>query len=102
MSGSIIAFPSSNVLRPPAGPAMRDRVRQLLASFAQEWRLRRDLAELQSMDARALHDIGLTRGSLESAVRNGRPRIRPIAGASDRWSPSLDRPLMPGSWTEWR
>ena len=37
-----------------------------------EWRLRRSIETLRSSDDRMLADIGLTRGSIEYAVRYGR------------------------------
>ena len=42
------------------------------ASIAREVRLRRDLRNLQRLDDVMLQDIGLGRGELEDAVRNGR------------------------------
>ena len=45
---------------------------RLLAAIAREVRLRRDLRVLASLDDAGLHDIGLSRGALEYAVRHGR------------------------------
>jgi uncharacterized protein YjiS (DUF1127 family) len=47
-------------------------VRRIAAAVAREVRLRRDLASLRSFDDAMLHDIGLSRGEIESAVREGR------------------------------
>jgi uncharacterized protein (DUF924 family)/uncharacterized protein YjiS (DUF1127 family) len=42
--------------------------------LAAESRRRRAIRELQAFDGRALADIGITRGEIEFAVRNGHPR----------------------------
>jgi uncharacterized protein YjiS (DUF1127 family) len=68
----------------------------LVQVVAREWRLRRDLAGLQSLDAAALRDIGLDRGSLEQAVRFGRDRSAPPACSAPRPT------ALPLSLTEWR
>jgi uncharacterized protein YjiS (DUF1127 family) len=72
---------------------------RLVAALAREWRIHRDLRVLQTLDDRALHDIGVGPGGLDYAVRHGRPTPVEVAPGSmfrDR-SPSL-----PVSWTEWR
>ena len=71
MSGSIVLFPGSNVGR-SARPSFQQRLRDLASFIAQEWRFRRDLAQLQALDTRGLRDIGLSRGGIESAIRHGR------------------------------
>jgi uncharacterized protein YjiS (DUF1127 family) len=43
---------------------------------AQELRLNRDMRALTALDERALADLGLTRGGVESAVKRGRPPQR--------------------------
>ncbi len=49
-------------------------LRGWLVTVAREMRVQRDLHRLQALDDHRLHDIGLDRGSLEDAVRHGRPR----------------------------
>ena len=44
---------------------------QMLASLMQQ---RRDYAMLSNLDDHMLKDIGLSRGSIKSAIRNGRDR----------------------------
>jgi len=47
---------------------------RLVRSLAAQRSQRRAIFELQRFDDRSLADIGVTRGEIESAVRNGRPR----------------------------
>jgi len=67
---------------------------RLLTAAAREIRIRRDLRLLASLDDAALHDIGLTRGGMEDAVRHGRsqhdglPVFKPMA--SDRTDPAAE------------
>jgi uncharacterized protein YjiS (DUF1127 family) len=100
MSGSMAAYSSASPLRAPARMAVGARfgalLRTMMAFLAAEWRARRDLAQLQAMDARALHDIGLTRGSLEGAIRHGSRGPAPSGPAP------AERPRLPSSLTEWR
>ena len=102
MSGSIITFPGAQTSRRPASAAIREHLVRLAGFAIQEWRLRRDLATLQSLDARGLHDIGLTRGSLEGAVRHGRRFPALVGGSPMKISASPEWPQIPSSWTEWR
>jgi uncharacterized protein YjiS (DUF1127 family) len=51
-------------------------VRSGLAAIRREMRVQRDLHQLEALDDHRLHDIGLDRGAIEDAVRNGRPRLR--------------------------
>jgi uncharacterized protein YjiS (DUF1127 family) len=83
MSGSIVLFPGSNVGRRSARSLLQQRLRDLVSFIAQEWRLRRDLAQLEALDTRALRDIGLSRG--------------PVA-----FGRKPEPALPPSSWTEWR
>jgi uncharacterized protein YjiS (DUF1127 family) len=46
---------------------------RLVAILAREWRIHRDLRVLQTLDDRALRDIGIGPGGLYHAVRHGRP-----------------------------
>jgi uncharacterized protein YjiS (DUF1127 family) len=47
---------------------------RLVRSLAAERSRRKAIFELQRFDDRSLADMGVTRGEIESAVRNGRPR----------------------------
>src|SRR5262249_33594468 len=47
---------------------------RLVRSLATERSLRGAIFELQQYDDQTLADMGVTRGEIESAVRNGRPR----------------------------
>ena len=71
---------------------------RLLAAIAREVRLRRDMRALAELDDAGLHDIGLSRGEVEHAVRHGRfpdhspmqlervsPRSRLSAPCSTPW-----------------
>jgi uncharacterized protein YjiS (DUF1127 family) len=103
MSGSIVAFPVRASHARPAAPDLATRFRRLIEAALNEWRLRRDYACLQAMDARGLHDIGLTRGSLEGAVRYGRDWRSSVRDTpSEPIREAADFPTMPLSWTEWR
>jgi uncharacterized protein YjiS (DUF1127 family) len=53
-------------------PSVLDLVRQMAEAVRREVRVRHDLATLQSLDDAMLHDIGLSRGEIEYAVRHGR------------------------------
>ena len=62
-------------------------LRMGVAAIRREMRIQRDLHQLEALDDHRLHDIGLDRGALESAVRNGRPRIRTAPSCFDRREP---------------
>ena len=98
MSGSMTALSSGIPFRAPARHAIGARFVAMVAFLAAEWRVRRDLAQLQAMDARGLHDIGLTRGSLEGAVRHGGKGLGTLCPTGEM--PECQG--MPSSWTEWR
>jgi uncharacterized protein YjiS (DUF1127 family) len=74
-------------------------VQSLVAALAEEIRVRRSLRQLSAFDDGMLRDIGVDRGSLEDAVRYGRPSLegtllyRASGGRSS---------LTPSSLTEWR
>ena len=103
MSGSIVAFREETGLGRASTAGLATRLRQLAGALLAEWQLRRDLAHLQSLDGRALHDIGLTRGSLEGAVRHGRGRHwQPRTEPGEPIRELAEWPVMPISWTEWR
>jgi len=48
------------------------RIKSLFASFLHEIEVRRALRDVSSLDDAMLHDIGLTPGNIEDAVRCGR------------------------------
>jgi uncharacterized protein YjiS (DUF1127 family) len=52
-------------------------LKRFLGRIGAEWRLRRSIDTLRSFDDRMLTDIGLSRGSVEYAVRHGRRPSRP-------------------------
>jgi uncharacterized protein YjiS (DUF1127 family) len=52
--------------------AIRAGLAALIHGLAREREIRRSMRELRSLDDRMLHDIGLTRGDIERAVRFGR------------------------------
>jgi uncharacterized protein YjiS (DUF1127 family) len=98
MSGSMAALSGGIPFRAPARQAIGTRLRAIVELLAAEWRIRRDLAQLQALDARGLQDIGLTRGSLEGAVRHGGKGMSfpdPIRALPEEHA-------IPSSWTEWR
>ena len=102
MSGSIAAFASHHTAKRPAGPRLTARLRALAAHLAEEWRVRRAMSELQSLDARGLHDIGLTPGSIEGAIRHGLRGCGAADAGPDMIRQTPEWPDMPSSWTEWR
>ncbi len=87
----------TTVRQPLTSRETRPLLARIVEVVAREFRVRRDMRALASLDDAALHDIGLTRGSAEGALRYGRSdeRIRP---ASDEVSSA---PL-PHSLVEWR
>lgn len=58
----------------PAWTPLRTCVFELGAALARAYRLRRDARELARYSDRMLHDVGLGRGEIESAVRIARGR----------------------------
>jgi MFS family permease len=56
----------------PGWRPVRAVLRTFLGAFAAERQLRRVIRELESLDDHRLRDLGLTRGSIELAVRFGR------------------------------
>ncbi|WP_246529449.1 DUF1127 domain-containing protein [Microvirga zambiensis] len=55
--------------KPAAKPS---RIKSLFASLMHEIEIRRALREVGALDEAALHDIGISAGNLEDAVRCGR------------------------------
>jgi uncharacterized protein YjiS (DUF1127 family) len=88
MSTIISRFPATAGLPRPASPSL---VRGLAAELVRvtgvvvravrrEWRIRRDLRRISELDEHMLHDIGVSPGALEDAVRHGRDAgFRPVA-----------------------
>ena len=88
MNTIISRFPAPTGLPRPASPSL---VRGLAVEFVRvagivaravrrEWRIRRDLRRISELDEHMLHDIGVSPGSLEDAVRHGRDSgFRPTA-----------------------
>ncbi len=72
---------------------------RLVAALAREWRIHRDLRVLQTLDDRALRDIGIGVGGLEHAVRHGRSICSEAALTAGFGKAP---PRLPLSWTEWR
>ncbi len=52
--------------------AKPSRIRTFLEALRREIRIRRALRHVSALDDHALCDIGLSRGSVEDAVRHGR------------------------------
>lgn len=75
----------------------RSLLARLAAAIVREFRVRRDMRLLTSFDEAALHDIGLTRSSLEGALRHGRSEEH-ILPALDNGDPVK----LPHSLVEWR
>ena len=66
------------------------RDRRFARGVAAERRWRRAVRELQSLDDRALKDIGVWRGEIEFAVRNGLPARRGKP-SQHRWNSASHR-----------
>ena len=79
-------------------PRRPSLIGRFVAHLVTEWQVRRDLRRLEMLDAHMLHDIGLTGGGLEDAVRHGRPRDRRARLASARDIEALSG----SSFTDWR
>ena len=62
----------------PVRPQMRTlrSVRRFLSRLAVEWRDRQAIRHVEGLDDAMLRDIGLPRGGIEDAVRNGRAHFR--------------------------
>jgi uncharacterized protein YjiS (DUF1127 family) len=97
----LLAFSKSTLPQSGAVRSRPSRLRAVLADLFEtvlnEIQVRRSLRELGSYDDAMLHDMGITRGELEGAVRHGRrkhetPSLESLAGCSAK----------PSSWTEWR
>lgn len=61
----------------------------VIRALAAEWRVRGAIRELELLDDRRLRDLGLTRMTIERAVRRGRgpgADVPRATGASRDWS----------------
>jgi uncharacterized protein YjiS (DUF1127 family) len=76
MSASLAHSPRPLTIGTPASSVL-GMLLTVLAALSQRLRMRRDLHDLLSLDDAALHDIGLSRGGIEHAVRHGLARPRP-------------------------
>lgn len=75
----------------------RSLLTRLVEGIVREFRVRRDMRVLASLDDAALHDIGLTRGGMEGALRHGRSGEQVLPAVQDE-APAL----LPRSLVEWR
>ena len=58
----------------PQGPARSTGFAAFVRGLPAQWRARRAARNVHSLSDEMLHDIGLTRGEIDSAVRYGRAR----------------------------
>jgi uncharacterized protein YjiS (DUF1127 family) len=65
-------FVLSATLRFLNSPSGEGGLAGLVRAVRREWRIRRDVAYLASVEDRMLHDIGMQRGEVERYVRSGR------------------------------
>ncbi|MCB8821880.1 DUF1127 domain-containing protein [Microvirga rosea] len=73
----------------------------IVAFVAREIRIRRDLRQLSTFGDAALHDIGLSRGNIEDAVRYGRP-FQGTSRVVEPLATDCHGPSVPSFQTEWR
>jgi uncharacterized protein YjiS (DUF1127 family) len=99
MSASLAHSPRPLTIGTPASSVL-GMLLTVLAALSQRLRMRRDLHDLLSLDDAALHDIGLSRGGIEHAVRHGRRETPSRSASACRTGPRASVP--PSSWTEWR
>ena len=70
---STLSFTGLSTARHREG-AHPGRISAFFGILAAEWRARRAMRRIDSLSDEMLHDIGLTRGEIDSAVRYGRSR----------------------------
>lgn len=63
---------STNGVAPRYRRSMFDRIGSLYDAARHEWHVRQTVRAIQALDSHMLSDLGLTAGSAEDAVRNGR------------------------------
>ena len=71
MSSLLIEYPAPKIDAPSvaAGSSLLGRLARLIAD---EYRIRRAMREMRTLDDRALRDLGLDRGAVEHVARFGR------------------------------
>ncbi|MBF9233790.1 DUF1127 domain-containing protein [Microvirga alba] len=94
-AAATLSVGSSAVARP-------NLLSRIVSAIAREIRIRRDMRLLASFDDVALHDLGLARGGMEDAVRNGRPRTSELVVFDQPLRDTPNPPIVPMSFTEWR
>lgn len=99
MSASLAHSPRPLAIGTPASSAL-GMLLKALAALSQRLRIRRDLRDLLSLDDAALHDIGLSRGAIEHAVRHGRRETPSCSASASSIDPRTS--VLASSWTEWR
>lgn len=70
-----LTFHSAAGSRPASRGARGSALRALggvVSGLIHEWRLRREIRSVEGFSDAMLHDIGLTRGGVDDAVRHGR------------------------------
>jgi len=63
------------IVPPATGRSLLEAIKSPFRAIARELWLRRDMRTLQELDEHNLHDIGLHRCQIETAVRGGRDRL---------------------------
>jgi len=74
MSSQTFISRSSTSLPQDPSKGFLDLIADAFASLTREVRIRHDLRQLEGADEAMLHDIGISRGEIDCAVRCGRPR----------------------------
>lgn len=75
---------------------------RIAAAVAREFRVRRDMRLLSQFGDSALHDIGLSRGGVEDAVRYGRSEFGRSIIVEPALGETSERGALPSADTEWR
>jgi uncharacterized protein YjiS (DUF1127 family) len=82
-----------------SGPTLLTRI---AAAVAREFRIRRDMRLLSQFGDSALHDIGLSRGGVEDAVRYGRSAFGRSSIVGPAPGETSEPVALPSADTEWR
>jgi uncharacterized protein YjiS (DUF1127 family) len=69
----------------------------VMRALAAEWRLRRAIRELESLDDHRLRDLGLSRRNIERAVRRGRGSDADVTPATRSRDHDADGPISAAS-----